>query len=83
MNPEKRLQPWRLLAIGQRVTSACKYKRGAAGTVTERLDDRMDGMARYGVRLDCDGGKHTADFCRHELKPIRTAGRRLQKVKVQ
>lgn len=72
MNALKKLAPWRVLAIGQQVESTT-YKRGASGTVKERLESRIDGLCRYGVVLDNDKN-NTADFCRWELKPIRRNG---------
>lgn len=40
----------RPLRIGVRVKLTTRWRRGQCGTVEERLDDRIDGMARYGVR---------------------------------
>lgn len=72
---EKRLQPWRVFAVGQRVLVVKGLRKGERGTIAERLDDRLDGYARYGVRLDSlvrfDGTGGIADYCRHELTVVR------------
>lgn len=63
----KALDCWRQLPIGQRVRLNGKYRKGELGHVEERLDNKIDGLARYGVRLnDCN---RIADLCRYEIKP--------------
>lgn len=68
MKTEKKLAVWRPLKVGQHVRSTT-YKKGAHGTVKERLDDSISGLGRYGVTLDNDPN-NTADFCRYELQAI-------------
>lgn len=58
--------PWRWLKDGQRVKLTQKYRRGQAGTIIAKLDDRIDGWARYAVRLDAFPDRVT-DCTRQEL----------------
>jgi hypothetical protein len=67
---DKRIQPWRVLKVGQRVRLTGKWRKGWTGTIAERLDDLITGMARYAVRLDADANPGNAsDLCRFELTP--------------
>jgi len=69
MNPDKKLQVWRPLKVGQRIRIRAKYKRGQFGYIKESLDTgsrAISGIARYGVLLD-DGSPNTIDYLRHEL----------------
>ena len=68
---ETKLKPWRLLRPGTRVQSLT-YKRGQRGSIAEvlrRPDDPLNGLLRYGVRLD-DDPANVADFCRYEFKAL-------------
>lgn len=66
MREGKRFAPWRHLPVGTQVTSLT-YKKGSHGAIHERLENRVDGLCRYGVRLENDPN-NIADFCRYELK---------------
>lgn len=63
------------LKIGCRVKLKTRWRKGQLGFVEERLDDRIDGLAKYGVRLDMMGEAYPPtmfDMCRFELSVQRT-----------
>ena len=62
----KSLQCWRPLKVGQRIVVRTRWNRGNEGTVYQKHDDRIDGMARYSVHLD-NAPHLTTDFVRCEL----------------
>jgi len=67
---DRKLAVWKPLKVGMRVESKT-WKKGVRGVVWERLgseSEPMNGLRRYGVRLDCS--ENVADFCRYELKVI-------------
>ena len=71
MKFETKLKAWRPLQVGHRVVSKT-YHKGVTGTVIECLgpkDAPMNGLRRYGVRMD-DDSRNIADFLRYELKRI-------------
>lgn len=67
------LSPWTQFPVGAVVRISPKSggsTAGATGVVAERLDDRIDGLCRYAVRVDLDrmdGAFATVDVCRCEL----------------
>lgn len=72
---DKALQPWRQFRRGARVKLLCRWRSGYHATVLERLDDRVDGLARYAVKLDNDD--NTSDVTRDEIRPLRSTTGRL------
>lgn len=73
---ERELQAHRQFGLGDTVRSLVRYRKGQEGTIVERLDDRFDGLARYGVRMPerfAHGGAVTADFSRTELRLVKRA----------
>ena len=67
MNPDKILQVWKPLKVGQRVRVTAKCYRGQRGTIAEVLCiEPMNGVANYGVRLENSPNQIT-DLRRHEL----------------
>jgi hypothetical protein len=62
---DRELSVHRQFRVGARVIVLTRWRRGSTGEVVERLDDRVDGLARYGVRL---GDGRASDFSRVELR---------------
>lgn len=67
----KCLQCWRPLKIGQRVALKTAWRRGQQGIVSHKWDDRIDGMARYSLKLDERPDLQT-DVVRCEISIVRS-----------
>jgi hypothetical protein len=64
---DRELSVHRQFRVGARVLVLTRWRRGSVGDVIERLDDRVDGLARYGVRL---GDGRISDLSRVELRRV-------------
>lgn len=66
---DKLLGCWKPLKVGIAVRISGNYKNGWQGVIVERLDTRIDGLGRYGVKLD-SAPSVTTDYVRAELQPL-------------
>lgn len=68
MSEDIRLTTWRPLSLKQkvRVSSRCKAYTGFTGVIVQVMEQRVDGLSRYAVRLDNCPDRIT-DFRRFEL----------------
>lgn len=75
---DPRLEPWRIVQAGRRVRIETGIYGGIEGEVVHKLDDKINGMARYEVTVDYGAGHSatlaegcTVDLCRYEFKTLR------------
>lgn len=67
----KSFNVWRQIAVGKRVEITAGLYKGRVGTIEEKLDTRIDGLSRYGLRMSFGSHNNIADFCRCEFKPAK------------